>query len=293
MMPGKIIQFIVVFTLISCVVPVKALDIFVSIPPQEMLLNAISGDWNTIHVLVGPGDNMHTFEPSPRQVMTLGRSQLYFVMELPFETFIRKKLASVTDTLEIVDCTVGIGRRVMTESRAQSNRAAESSAGPDPHVWMNPQNLIIMAQNMAAALVRIDPEHAGEYLKNRDALITRISKTDSKLEKILTPLKGQRFYVYHPAFGYFGDRYGLTQTAVETGGKSPSPRQLSGLISRAQKDGIRIILVQAQFDQRAAQVIADGIGGTVAEVNPMARDILSELESLAETMRTADGKPVK
>ncbi len=273
--------------LICLVTATGAMDVFVSIPPQAMLLEALAGEHVAVHVLVKPGDNPHTFEPSPRQMMTLGQARLYFLVKMPFEAFITSKLVSVAGILEMSDCTAGIKRRVMADDHDHAHHADSDADYPDPHVWMNPENLVIMADNMAKALKVADPVHGDVYETNRLALIARIQSADAEIRQVLLPLKGQTFYVYHPAFGYFGDRYGLIQRAVETGGKSPTPRQLSNLISQARNDGVKIIFVQAQFDRRAAATVASAIGGTVVPINPLARDILAELRKLADEVRAA------
>lgn len=269
--------------------PARALDIFVSIPPQAALLDAVTGGLDTVHVLMKPGDSPHTYEPSPRQMMDLGGADLFFTMNMPFESFIRGKIAQSSRKLDMVDCTAGIPRRVMKETHGDAHETAVDAR--DPHVWMDPLNLIVMARNMANALADRHPEKRTVYMANLKALTARIRQAHDRIRTLLAPLKGDRFYVYHPAFGYFADRYGLEQVAVETGGKSPSPRQLSQLIRQARGDGVRIIFVQSQFDPRSARTVATAIHGVVEPVNPMARDTLGVLEKLAETMQSAGKDP--
>jgi len=91
-------------------------------------------------------------------------------------------------------------------------------------------------------------------------------------------------YVFHPAFGYFADAYGLTQVPVEFEGKEPGARQLAGLIDRARADGVRVIFVQPQFSGKSAAVVAAAIGGAVIPINPLSRDYLANLEAMASAV---------
>ncbi len=106
-----------------------------------------------------------------------------------------------------------------------------------------------------------------------------------KIKELLKPLAGRSFYVFHPAFGYFGDTYGLHQQAVETGGKTPSPKQIAELIESAIADKVKIIFVQPQFDPKSATAIADTIGGAVVEMNAMPSDILTNFEEMAQKIK--------
>ena len=109
--------------------------------------------------------------------------------------------------------------------------------------------------------------------------------------RALRPHAGQSFYVFHPAFGYFGDTYGLKQQAVESEGKMPAPRQLRALIKKAKAEQVRIIFVQPQFDQRTAEVVAGLIGGVAVPIDPLARDVLKNFREMAAKMEEAFGKP--
>jgi len=91
-------------------------------------------------------------------------------------------------------------------------------------------------------------------------------------------------YVFHPAFGYFADAYGLIQAPVEIEGKEPGARQLAALIDRAKKDKVRVIFVQPQFSSKSAGVVAKAIGGAVVPINPLAKEYLANLESMASAV---------
>ena len=86
------------------------------------------------------------------------------------------------------------------------------------------------------ALKKSDPAHAQDFEKNLVAFREELDALDNRIAAVLKPLKGRKFYVFHPAFGHFGEAYGLKQVAVETGGKEPSAKQLAALIKKARKE---------------------------------------------------------
>jgi len=90
--------------------------------------------------------------------------------------------------------------------------------------------------------------------------------------------------VFHPAFGYFADAYGLREVSIESEGKEPSARELAGIISMAKERGIRAVFVQKQFPEKMGEVIADVLGGVVVPLDPLAYDYPKNLEEMARTV---------
>ncbi|MBN2451563.1 MAG: zinc ABC transporter substrate-binding protein, partial [Lentisphaeria bacterium] len=156
--------------------------------------------------------------------------------------------------------------------------------GEDPHVWLSLRNLSSMAAIVAEALTRHLPEHGDVIARNLAAYRSSLGRLDAEFARRLGPLRGQAFYIYHPALGHFAADYGLVQRPVEIEGKSPSPRQLAALVERARAEGVRVVFVQPQFQQRPAQILAERIGGRVVPLNPMASDPLAELRLAVDTL---------
>jgi zinc transport system substrate-binding protein len=162
-----------------------------------------------------------------------------------------------------------------------SRRAGRGAATPDPHIWMSPGLAKIVAQNIHDALRGLDPAHKQQYAMNLQAFLDDLDRVDARIARSLAPVKGRKMYVFHPAFGYFADSYGLIQVPIEIEGKEPGARQLADLIDRAKKDGVRVIFVQPQFSKKSADVVAKSIGGAVVPINPLSKDYLANLETMA------------
>lgn len=101
---------------------------------------------------------------------------------------------------------------------------------------------------------------------------------------MLEPHRGKRVYVFHPAWGYFCDAYGLEQVAIEIEGKEPSESELTEIIARAKSDGVRAIHVQPQIKGKSVEALASALKLDVRTLDPLARDVLANLESVAETI---------
>ncbi|HCC53817.1 MAG TPA: ABC transporter substrate-binding protein [Desulfobulbaceae bacterium] len=263
--------------------------IFVTVPPQAFLAKKIGGETVKVHTLVSKEQDPHTFEPTPRQAATLAGAKLFFTVDIPFEKQLAAKVAASNRNLRIVDSTIGIIRLPLTEPHHHKTTAKEAHSDneADPHLWLAPDNLRIMADNMAAALSATMPERKEFLQKNLATLQKELNAIDRRLATTLAPHRGKTFYVFHPAFGYFANAYGLKQKAVEINGKSPTPRQLTALIRQAREDRVRTIFVQPQFDSKSANTVARAINGTVVPIDPLAQEVLQNLASITAAIEHA------
>lgn len=259
--------------------PSDALVVAVSILPQAAFLQRIGGPHVQPIVLVGPGQSPATFDPTLKQMVRLARARLYFRIGIAFEGRLVAKIRKTYPDLQIVDTRRGIVLRPIDEEPDLGHHHHDGE--PDPHIWLNPRLVKIQSRTICDALKLVDPAHAADYERNLRSFEADLDAVDARIAKLLTPLRGGEFFVFHPAFGYFGDAYGLRQVAVETGGKEPTARQLSALIARAKKQNVKLILVQQQFAAAGARAVADAIGGAVVAVDPLAEDYLENLWRIA------------
>lgn len=285
---SKLFTAIVLVLVITCwttsplAAPAAKVRIFVTVPPQAYLAERIGGEAVEVHTLVGKGQDPHTFEPTPRQAAALAGASLFFTVDIPFEKQLAAKVAASNRNLRIVDSTRGIVRLPLTETHHTAHAKDDHPGNEaDPHLWLATDNLRIMADNMAGALSTTMPERKELLQKNLASLKQEISTLDKRLTTTLAPHRDKTFYVFHPAFGYFAQAYGLKQKAVEISGKSPTPRQLTALIRQAREDRVRTIFVQPQFDSKSADTVAQAINGAVVPIDPLDKEVLRNLATIA------------
>jgi zinc transport system substrate-binding protein len=263
-----------------------------SIIPAQFLIERIGGERIKSGVVVLPGESPATYEPSPRQMTELSDAAVLFRIGVPFENGFLPKLERLVPDLRIVDLREGITLRIMDAAHSHDEDGDGHDAGheedavgaPDPHLWMSPRNMITMAETINSTLSSLDPEGAAEYRENFNVLVSDLRDIDERLTGILEPYTGKRFFVYHPAFGYFADDYGLTQVPLEIEGKEPTGKQLAYYIDEAEELGVHIIFVQPEFPKNSAQTVAEAIGGTVIPINALSPDYLANLVKVAESL---------
>lgn len=280
--------------LVSCAQTVrpgeKKIQVFVSIVPQQYFLKRIGGKRVIVRTLVKPGDSPETYEPTPRQMAALSDAKLYFRIGVPFEHSLMPKIKGMMKHLRIVDTRKGIKLRTMkshlhqVENGIHANGHHAGEEGMDPHIWLSPQLVKIQARTIADALIEIDPANRSVYEKNLSAFIDDLNALNAKLAKALAPVRGRSFLVFHPAWGYFADAYGLNQEAIEIEGKVPSSKQLVRIIEKAKHEEIKVIFVQPQVTRISADKVAESIGGAVVPIDPLAADYIQNLEKVANVV---------
>ena len=186
----------------------------------------------------------------------------------------------------VVDCSEGVSlREMVTAAEHEHEHENEHEPGTlDPHIWMSPQNAQIMVRNIADGLIQVDPGNRAYYQQNRDAYLEELAQLDQEIREDLSGLQNRVFMVYHPAFGYFATKYDLTMLPIEDEGKEPTPAGLQHLIEQAIDHDIHIVFTEPQFNPQSAEVIADAIDGRVVLTDPLARDYIENLRTLAEEL---------
>jgi len=270
------------------------LSVWAGIPPVAYLVERLGGEHVAVEVLVRPDRDPHTFEPTPRQMLALSRAKLFVKIGLPIEERLLEMLQGQQRGLIVVDAARGISRRTLAcvgcghgHDSHHHHDGHDDHAVDDLHVWLSPPLLKIQAANVAKALERADPQHTDLYRTNLAALLEEIDAIHARIARAMQPCRGQTFYVFHSAFGYFGDAYGLKQASVQIADRPPTLRQLRRLIKQAKSDGVKIIFVQPQFDRHRAETIARLIGGAVMPIDPLVGDVLGNLDDMATEIRKA------
>ncbi len=260
----------------------------VSVAPQKFLVERIGGSSVTVTALVGPGQDPHHFSLTPKQALAIGKAQIYFATGMPFEKAQLQRLSETNEGLQIVDLSARLELLTLDHDHDHDHDHDEHAhhEETDPHIWLSPQLLLRQAETVYDALLphATTGEERDAMKENLDKLVGEIATTEEAIAKQLAPFAGRSFFVFHPAFGYFAQAYGLRQESIEVGGKKPTAAKIVKLIGEAKADGVQTLFVQPGFDHTAAEQIARGIGGEVAQLDPLAPDVLGNLRAISSAL---------
>ncbi|HLE50985.1 MAG TPA: metal ABC transporter substrate-binding protein, partial [Anaerolineales bacterium] len=198
-----------------------------------------------LSILLPAGSDPHTFEPAPQDVIAVAEADLVFINGAGLEGFLERLLETAGAT-QVVSASDGVELLQMTDDHTAAGSAGSETA--DPHVWFNPQNVLIWTQNIERELSDLDPANAEQYAANAEAYRAELHQLDAWIEEQVTliPPAKRKLVTDHRTFGYFADRYGFEQVgAVIPSGSAaaePSAASLAAL-----EDAIREMGVQAIF----------------------------------------------
>jgi zinc transport system substrate-binding protein len=157
----------------------------------------------------------------------------------------------------------------------------------DPHVWLDPMNLIVMTDNTVAELSTADPDNAAIYRENGEALKAEIKKVNDEVAAQLKEIEGKSFIVHHPAFGYFAERFGLKQLPLEVEGKEPGAVDMAKVVDFIKKNNAKAVFMQAQIPDSVIKSVAEETKVRVITLDPLKENVLENIKKTANEIKGA------
>jgi zinc transport system substrate-binding protein len=257
----------------------------VSIVPQIQIVQRVGGPDVRVEALVGPDQSPHTFSITPSQIRRLSEAELFLAIGVDFELGALSRLRDTCPNLKIIETQAGIAHRSSAVEDEHDDHAGHHHDGPlDPHIWLDPIRVKQIAANMCEAFIEQNPTHAAGYRARLSGYLVELDALDADIKQRLAPYAGRTIIVYHSAFGYFADRYGLREIAIEMDGKAPGSRTLQRVVAAARENGVRTIFHEPRTNLSLVEAIAEEFGGRTVALDPLAPDLLANLRLVAEAI---------
>jgi zinc transport system substrate-binding protein len=263
----------------------ERLKISVSIASIQWLVDQIGGDQVQTQSLTTSGDDPHTYEPSPAQMIAIAASDLYFTAGVEFEEVWIPKFIEANSNLQVVDISVGIDRIPVADHNQEEGDEHE---GLDPHIWLSTENMRQIARNIASTLESIDSENSAVYQSNLQNALEIINEVNDQLTQKLSQTQRQQFLIIHPSLGYFADAFGLQMIPVEVDGQEPSPTQLVDILNASKTYGIHTLFTQTGTNPLNVQMLAEQAGiNQIIEIDPMLYDWSANMLFIGDSLQAA------
>jgi zinc/manganese transport system substrate-binding protein len=233
----------------------KTVNVVASFTVLADIVKQVGGDHVRVKSLVGPDGDPHTFEPTPQDSQALAKADLVFVSGLGLEGWMDRLVSASGYRGQPVVASTGITTRSMEE---------EGKTITDPHAWNSMQNGVIYATNVMNALVMADPEDAAQIRQRGENYIQQLQALDlwAKTAFDRVPAGRRKVLTSHDAFGYFGQRYGVTFLAPVgfSTESEASASEVGSLISQLKQQHIQRYFIENQTDPRLVKQIASATG---------------------------------
>lgn len=249
--------------------------IFVTITPMQSIIEEITAGDFDIEVIVPKGASPETFEPTPKQVTSFSDAE--FIFSTGLVDFEQSLIERISGDAEVINLSNGI--ELIAGSCSHGNH--KHKHGVDPHIWTSPRALRTMVTNAHKAIMAHYPDSV-KYTEATGRLLERIDALDTYCATRIKAEGVEAMMIYHPAYTYYARDYGIEQIAIEHDGKEPSLRQTTALIEKAKEHGVKAILRQPQYSEDKVRAIANDAGAEIITTDPLAEDILGEIERVTE-----------
>jgi zinc transport system substrate-binding protein len=247
-------------------------QVAVSIFPIYDLVRRVAGPDADVTLLLQPGRNEHSFDPTPKEVETAARAKLGVMVGLGLDPWMEKlmkesapkarilKVGDRVPTLTIKDDSVGADDHEHDDDHDHGHDDGHEGKGaPDPHVWMDPQRAQLIVRAIAEELGRVDAAHAIAYRQRATEVDNALSEVDKEAEERLKSLKRRDFVTFHGSFGYFAERYRLNILAViePFPGSEPTGDYVSKVLGVIKARNVPALFSEPQLDPRPAKILAE------------------------------------
>jgi zinc transport system substrate-binding protein len=257
-------------------------SVFVSLLPQKFIVDQLAGGLLEVGVLVPPGANHETFEPSPQDMIRLRKATVFLKTGLfPFEEMLLRQIPESDSLLHVVNTSEGMDLLVGACSGHHQHDEIHDHGSPDPHIWLSLVALKSQASVILESLIRVLPKEEALLRNNHRKFVLRADSLHAVLQAHFQKKKVHSFMIFHPALGYFARDYQLNQLSIEQEGKNPAPHKLKELIDEANRENVRVILVQKEFDTENARIIANETGATIQTFDPLSYDLFDNFAYIA------------
>nr|WP_218626507.1 zinc ABC transporter substrate-binding protein [Pseudomonas sp. dw_358] len=251
--------------------------VLTSIKPLQLIAAAVEDGVGTPDVLLPPGASPHSYALRPSDVRKVGEVDLLYWIGPDMEGFLPRVLKTRTRPTVAIQDLPGLKlRRFAADSQSHVDDATEHDhdhrpGSLDAHLWLSTVNARVIAARMAADLSSADPANAARYQSNAKAFAQRLDALDARVKARVTGVQGKPYFVFHEAFDYFEDAYGLKHTGVFSiaAEVQPGAQHVAAMRARLQEVGKTCVFSEPPMRPRLAETLTAGLPVKLAELDAL------------------------
>ncbi len=251
--------------------------VLTSIKPLQLIAAAVQDGVAVPEVLLPPGASPHNYALRPSDVRRVQSVDLLYWIGPDMETFLPRVLKGRSlPTVAVQDLSGMKLRRFGEDSHSHADDADEHDhdhrpGSVDAHLWLSTVNARVIATRMASDLSTADPTNAAKYRGNVKAFIARLDALDARLKARLATVGDKPYFVFHEAFDYFEDAYGLKHAGVFSVAAEvqPGAQHVAAMRTRLQAVGKTCVFSEPPLRPRLAETLVAGLPVKLAELDAL------------------------
>jgi zinc transport system substrate-binding protein len=247
--------------------------VMASIKPIHSLVASVMKDVGTPGLIVSGNASPHNYALKPSDAEALQEADVIFWVGSGLEAFLEKPLESLGSKAKIVALirAPGVNTLAIRDSAGfDRDEHDHGEADVDGHIWLDPENAKAVVQTIAATLATQDPANARTYEENARKTIAEFDILSKDIAAQVSPLKGKGFIVFHDAYHYFENRFGLPATGAisihpET---TPGAKAIIDIKQRIANNNVMCVFAEPQFDSALIATVIEGTSVKSATLDP-------------------------
>lgn len=232
--------------------------VYTSFYPLYFLADEIGGENIDLKIVVPNDVDSHGYEPSMNKLKDLERAQVFIYNGSGFESWADRLIGSIIEEEITINASDSVDI-IMKDGR------------PDPHIWLNPDNMIKIGEKIKERFVSLDQDNKEEYEENYNEMSSKLKELDNRFLNELENKKKGSIIVSHEAFDYMAERYGFEQISVAgiSPEQEPGPGTIANIIETAEDEDYEYIFLETLVNSKTVRVIADETGLEILKLNPI------------------------
>ncbi|OYQ36499.1 zinc ABC transporter substrate-binding protein [Niveispirillum lacus] len=272
-------------------------DVVVSVKPLHSLASGVMLGVGEPYLLVRGAASPHAFSLRPSDAKALSEAELVVWAGPGVENFLRKPLSTLGRDAQVLTLVREPSVRVLPVRKGGAWEAhdhdhahegrPDAELDTDGHVWLDPLNAKAITDLIAARLSALDPTRTALYQANADRQKQAIDRLDAEMRDALAPVKDRPFIVFHDAYHYLEDHYGLNAAGAITVSpdQPPGAARLKALRARINQAGAVCIFAEPQFEPALVRTLAQGTKARTGILDPEGANIPDGPDLYGELMR--------
>ena len=259
------------------------INVVTSIKPVHSLVSGVMSGVGAPSLIVDGASSPHTYSLKPSQARQLQNAKLVFWMGDELEAFLETPIANIANsatTIKLID-THDLKRIKFRdggmfddhdhEKHAKKDHDDHEHGEFDPHVWLDPINAKALIHAIEEALIKADPEHASTYEANAHKMMDKLDALVVELSHELEPVHKKGFIVFHDAYQYFEQRFGVAAVGSITVSPEvmPGAERVSKLRKKISELNATCVFSEPQFQPKLVETLVEGTGARTGVLDPL------------------------
>ncbi len=283
----RLIILIMLFLIAGPALATAGVNVAVSIKPLHSIASNIMLGVAEPDLIVSTGGSPHGYNLRPSEARMLQQADLVFWIGPELEEFLEKplhngshdKAHSLLDDvpqLQVLSTrAAGVWQNAARQDDGHGHKDehghAHDHGGIDSHIWLNPDNALLIAETMLKRLIETDPDNEAVYRANYAAFRQKLTTLDQRLARQLQPLSARKYLIFHDAYQYFERHYGLKPVgalAIDPD-RRPGARRLIELKKAVREQAVACVFTEPQFEPRLVEVLTEGTSAKTGVLDPL------------------------